>query len=79
MSDPSLTFLAFLVHQRFSNEEEPARGDVGLDERLYVAIELQCHGQDDGMQLSRPAEWATRPHKKKGSEAGGSRSRPVRV
>ena len=55
------------------------RVDVGLDERFYVAIELQCHDQDDGMQLSRPAEWTTRPHKKKGSQAGGSRLRPVRV
>ena len=52
-------FLAFLIHQRFSNKEEPARGNVGLDERFYVAIELQCHDQDDVMQLSPPAEWTT--------------------
>ena len=58
-------FLAFLIHQRFSKEEKPARGDVGLDERFYVAIELQCHDQDDVMQLSPQAEWTTRLHKKK--------------
>ena len=52
---------------------------MGLDKRFYVAIELQCYDQDDGMQLSRPAEWTTRPHKKKGSKAGRSRLRSVRV
>ena len=33
---------------------------MGLDERFYVAIELQCHDRDDGMQLIPPVEWTTR-------------------
>ena len=39
--------------------------DVGLDERFYVAIELQYHDQGDGMQLVSPVEWTTPLCKKK--------------
>ena len=39
--------------------------DVGLDERFYVAIELQYHDQGDGVQLISPAEWITPLCKKK--------------
>ena len=39
--------------------------DVGLDERFYVAIELQYHDQGDGVQLISLAEWTTPLCKKK--------------
>ena len=38
---------------------------MGLDERFYVAIELQYHNQDDGVQLTSPAEGTTPLRKKK--------------
>ena len=38
---------------------------MGLDERFYVAIELQYHNQENGVQLISPAEGTTPLRKKK--------------